>query len=277
VVARGRTATGVGLTLTLAALACKNPSPSSATTGAKADASPPPQHCQVLRERLCAQFGQGSEVCAMATTETAAYRPERCAAMLARYEHTATSAQRFAEAKGVLLAREQLTPHGPAPTVGPVDAAVTFVLFADFDDPDCGRVSLLATTLKNLYPDRARLVFRQFPLTGHPDAHLAAEASLAAHAQGKFWAFHDILFGNPQDHGRAALERYAKAAGLALAPFKQALDEHRFSADVDADLALGHQLSVTNLPAFYMNGKSVQVPYGPTELEALFASSTQKP
>jgi protein-disulfide isomerase len=202
----------------------------------------------------------------MAGEQTRSFSPERCAAMLARYEQTAAAALRFAEGKRTLTAREQSTPHGPAPSLGKADAPLTIVIFADFDDDECSRGSPLATAIKNLYADRVRLVFRQFPLATHANAHLVAQASLAAHAQGKFWAYHDVLFGNPQNHNRAALERYARAAGLDLAQFRKALDHRTFAADVDADIELGRKVSVASVPSVFLNGKAVRVPYGVDEL-----------
>jgi len=257
----------LALPLALGALACKPATPAPSAVG---DAAAPPPHCQVLRDRLCAQFGRNADVCAMATTETAGFRAERCAAMLARYEAYAAAALGFVEGKRELGARDQRTPHGPAPSLGPDDAAVTLVLFCDFDDPDCGRASAVATTIKNLHPD-VRLVFRQFPLRAHAGAHRVAEASLAAHAQGKFWAFHDVLFANPQAHERAALDRYAKLVGLDVAAFRRALDRGTFAADVDADFELGRKLGLGAVPALYVNGKSVRVPYGAAELAELVA------
>ena len=46
------------------------------------------------------------------------------------------------------------------------------------------------------YPKDIKLVFKQFPLEIHSEAQLAAEASLAANAQGKFWPMHDKMFAN---------------------------------------------------------------------------------
>jgi protein-disulfide isomerase len=118
------------------------------------------------------------------------------------------------------------------------------------------------------------LVFRQSPSHNRPDAHLAAEASLAAHAQGKFWAYHDILFGNPQAHDRAALERYAREAGLDTARFRKALDRHTFAADVDADVELGRNLSVRAVPTMFANGKVVPYPYTQDELARIVREAT---
>jgi protein-disulfide isomerase len=205
----------------------------------------------------------------MAAEQTRAFSPDRCTAMLSRYAVTAQGAQRYAEGKAALIARGQYTPHGPAPSLGNPDAPITLVIFSDFDDPEGGRAAPVATAIKNLYADRVRLVFRQFPLATHANGHLAAEASLAAQAQGKFWALYDVMFGNPQDHGRSALERYAKAAGLDMKAFRRALDEKTFAADVDADLELGRKLGIGAVPAMFANGKSVSIPYGADELAAL--------
>ena len=119
------------------------------------------------------------------------------------------------------------------------------------------------------------LVFRQFPLSGNKDSHLTAEASLAAHAQGKFWAFYDVLYGNRQAHDRAALKRYAKTVGLELAAFDQALATHEFAADVDADRELGKKVAVSELPALFVNGKHVSFPFGEAELAKVIANAQE--
>jgi protein-disulfide isomerase len=264
-----------GAALLVAALAgpgCKQqapPAPEKATPVAAAARDARPDPCAELRGRLCAQFGGSSEVCAMAKEKTRLFSDQGCLRMLSQYENTAATALGYVEARRVLQGRDHLTPHGPAPTVGSAVAPLTLVLFSDFTDPECGRASGVATSLRNLFADRARLVFRQFPSPKRPEAHLAAEASLAAHAQGKFWAFHDVVFGNPQAQARPALERYARAAGLDLRRFGKALDQHTYAADVDGDVELGRKLGIGGVPALFVNGKSVPVPYGTTELEDL--------
>jgi protein-disulfide isomerase len=257
----------------LTTLGCKPAAPQPRAVVATMLDARAPTHCQILRDRLCAEFGTGSDVCAMAKVQTDEFAPERCAGMLSRYEQTAASALRYAEGKQALIAREQLTPHGLAPSLGSADARLTLVLFSDFSDPEAGRAAPLATTIKNLYPDEVRLVFRQFPSPRRAGAHLAAQASLAAHAQGKFWAFHDVLFGNPQAHDRAALERYARAAGLDLPRFRKALDQRTFAPDVDADIELGRKLGLQATPALFANGRQVSVPYGVDELARIVEGS----
>ena len=233
-------------------------------------------HCTMLQDRLCSQFGTGSDACRMAEEQTKSFSAGRCLTMLSHYDETAKSAARFVEGRRALIAPVQDTGHGPAPSIGSPGAPITMVFFGDFDSPACARGSPIASAIRNLHQNKVRLVFRQFPLSGNPNAHLAAEASLAAHAQGEFWRLYDIMFGNPQDHDRGALERHAKAAGLDLVAFDEALERHEFAADVDADRDLGKKVNVSELPALFVNGKRVSFPFGEAELAEVIAEA-QKP
>jgi hypothetical protein len=276
VVARGRSGTGIVVLLGWL-VACE---PSGAERHALGsggsrhtgpDAALPP--CGLLRDRLCSQFGPGSDECRMAEEQTRSFSPGRCSTMLSRYDETAQAAARFVEGRRALISPEQNTSHGPAPSIGSPGAPITMVFFGDFDSPECARGAPIATAVKNLHRDKVRLVFRQFPLSGNPNSHLAAEASLAAHAQGKFWRLYEVMFGNPQAHDRGALERYAKAAELDLAAFDEALDDHEFSADVDADRDLGKKVDVSALPALFVNGRRVSFPFGEAELARVIADA----
>ncbi len=107
-------------------------------------------------------------------------------------------------------------------------------------------------------------MFRQFPLSFHKSAKPAAQASLAAHAQGKFWQYHDKLFANQSKLDRASLEQYAKDLGLNMAEFTKAMDSN--GAAVDADVKLGGQAGVSGTPSLFINGKKVS---NPTNFEAV--------
>jgi hypothetical protein len=240
------------------------------TTSTSTPALPaPPNACDTLELRLCAELGAMSSACALARRETRRFSMARCRSMLGSYAQVAFELRELDVGTRELTAREQHTLHGEAPQLGPPDAELTLVVFSDFQSGDCARAAPMASAVANLYPARVRVVFRQYPSPKHPDAHLAAEASLAAHAQGKFWPYHDVLFANPQDLQRAALERYAAAVGLDLTAFRHDLDTRRFAADVDADVELGHQVQALERPSVYANGQAVTVPYGVAELSKL--------
>jgi protein-disulfide isomerase len=135
-------------------------------------------------------------------------------------------------------------------------AKVTIVEWSDFQCPFCGRVEpTLAQILQN-YGKDVRIAFKQMPLPMHQNAPLAAEASLAAKAQGKFWEMHDIMFKNQQALDRASLEKYAAQAGLNVEKFKADLDSGKWKAKVAAEEAEGHKIGANGTPNFFINGKN---------------------
>jgi protein-disulfide isomerase len=102
---------------------------------------------------------------------------------------------------------------------GPANAKVNIVIFSDFQCPFCSRVVPTIQKIEKEYSNNVRLFFRHNPLPMHPDAPLAAEAAVAAEAQGKFWEMHDKLFANQQALKRPDLEKYAGEIGLDVGKF----------------------------------------------------------
>jgi protein-disulfide isomerase len=102
-----------------------------------------------------------------------------------------------------------------------------------------------------------RLAFKDFPLASHDHARPAAEAARCAGELGKYWPYHDRLFANQPRFERDDLVQYAMAVGLEQAPFTKCLDEHRFRAQVEADMAQGRAAGVTGTPTFFINGEKL--------------------
>jgi protein-disulfide isomerase len=146
-------------------------------------------------------------------------------------------------------------PIGDSPQRGRADALVTIVEFADFQCPFCKRVRETLGQLERDRGDRIRIVFKHNPLPFHPNAMPAAEASLAAEAQGKFWQMEEVLFENQTALGRADLERYAARIGLDLGRFRRDLDGHAHRARIEADQRLASDLGARGTPTFFVNGR----------------------
>ncbi len=144
------------------------------------------------------------------------------------------------------------------PMKGPANAKVTIVEFSDFQCPFCGRVMPTLQQIEKNYGNDVRTVFIHNPLPFHPNAEPAAEAAIAAEAQGKFWQMHDKLFANQQNLTRPDLEKYAQEIGLDMNKFKAALDSHSGKKKIDADLAVAKQVGVQGTPNFYIDGRNVQ-------------------
>lgn len=142
-----------------------------------------------------------------------------------------------------------------APSRGGKQAKVTIVLWSDFQCPFCSRVVPTLKQIEDSYGDKVRVVFRQQPLPFHNNAKLAAEASLAAHEQGKFWPYHDKLFANQQSLDRASLERFAQELGLDVGRFKAGLDSGKFTKKVEEDSAQGMAVGANGTPTFFINGR----------------------
>ena len=142
------------------------------------------------------------------------------------------------------------------PSQGPATAPVTIVEFSDFECPYCGGLFPTLKQVQKNYPENVRLVYRQFPLTNlHPHAMKAAEASLCANEQKKFWEFHDSMFGNQQELSVPDLKQRAVDLKLDTDAFNQCLDSGRQSAAVQADIQEGARAGVTGTPAMFINGR----------------------
>lgn len=217
--------------------------------------------CDQLVTKLCADLGDSTDSCKLVKDKTPEFPPERCSQMMEQYDKVLADLQRREQANKPLDAEKQaLLAEGDAPSFGAEDAKVTLVEFSDFQCPYCSRAATATAEIKEKYKDKIRFIFRQFPLSFHQNAKLAAQAALAANAQGKFWEFHDLAFANQKSLDRASLEGYAKTVGLDVGRFKADLDKGTYQAQVEADTKLGESVFVSGTPTMFLNGKRVDNP-----------------
>jgi protein-disulfide isomerase len=102
-----------------------------------------------------------------------------------------------------------------------------------------------------------RLVFKDMPLASHELARPAHEAARCAAQAGKFWPYHDRLFQEQPAFERQDLLRYAVDLGMERDAFTKCLDERRFAAAVEADVAQAKALGITGTPTFLINGRQL--------------------
>jgi protein-disulfide isomerase len=115
-------------------------------------------------------------------------------------------------------------------------------------------------TVKQLlqsYPGKIRLVIKNFPYKYRDFSRIAAEASLAARDQGKYWEMHDILLTRSPKLDRASLIAYAEELGLDVKKFTQSIDHAGHAGEIDRDLKLAESIDLYNTPTFYINGRQV--------------------
>jgi protein-disulfide isomerase len=156
------------------------------------------------------------------------------------------------KAKGLRSKIENTT----APAKGPANAPVQIVEFSDFQCPFCSRVVEPLHKVADTYKDKVRVQFRQYPINSiHPMAQKAAEASLCANEQGKFWEMHDAMFSDQAGLAVDKLKEKAAAIGLKGDDFASCLDSGKMAAAVSADLKVGEEVGVGSTPTIFVNGR----------------------
>ena len=156
-----------------------------------------------------------------------------------------------------------------APIRGSEKAVVTIVKFEDFQCPFCKTVQPTFKELLKRYDGKVRLIHKDLPLDAiHPQARQAAEAARCAGEQGKFWEYHDLLYGISPKLGVEEVRAVAKEVGLDVGRFDQCLTSGKVKAAVQKDFAEASQLGLSGTPAFFINGREIS---GAQPLEAFAA------
>ena len=153
-------------------------------------------------------------------------------------------------------------------TLGKTQAKVTVIEYADFQCPFCG-VFFKNTegVIVNNYvkTGKARFIYRDYAFLG-PESERSAEAARCAGDQGKFWEYHDYLFGhqNGENQGNFSdlnLETFAtKIKGLETNAFNKCLDSGKHAQEVADSVSAGMAESVNGTPRTFISaGKELTV------------------
>ncbi len=154
-----------------------------------------------------------------------------------------------------LIEPMRATVAAKGPSKGPESAPVQLVIFSDFECPFCSRLVPTVDEVVSKYGDKVRVAFRQFPLSIHPNAPKAAEASLCADEQGKFWPMHDELFKDQKALAVDSLKTKAAALGVNAEQFNACLDSGKYAKQVADDMQEGAEAGVSGTPAMFVNGR----------------------
>lgn len=153
--------------------------------------------------------------------------------------------------------------------LGQPDAPVQILIFSDYTCPSCQYwVQTVEPLVKQEFIDagKARLVHYDFPLGGtaqHRHSFIAARAARCAEAQGRFWDYHDILFGRQGEWSPAPeppideFVGYANQLGLDRRAFSDCLRSDQFADVVSASRQLGESLNVGATPTVYIGPRTL--------------------
>ena len=142
-----------------------------------------------------------------------------------------------------------------APETGAKAGPVTLVEFSDFQCPYCAAAVPQIKAILGAYPTQIKLVFKQFPLSIHPQADLAAAAAVAAQKQGKFWPLHDAMYSTQDDLSRKSIMASAKKVGLDMKRFEEDIDSTEVRESVVRDVQDGNKAGVEGTPTIFINGQ----------------------
>ena len=152
-----------------------------------------------------------------------------------------------------------------ANVLGKAEAPVTLVEYSDFQCPYCLRhFSETQNRLVAEYVNtgKVKILFKNFPIPElHPQAFQASVAAECAAEQGKFWAYHDVLFqrfgARTIDYTPAGLGGYAAGLQLDREKFDACLRDEKITARINADRQEGNRLGVRGTPTFFVNGQQL--------------------
>lgn len=189
-------------------------------------------------------------------SDTAVVYVSKTGTFLLRGELTDMSVDPFA------ATRSKLHISG-SPSLGPENAKITLVEFADFECPSCRQLDLILRNLLPQHPE-VRLIFKDFPLTEiHPWAMTAAIAARCAYQQSPaaFWKMHDAIY-DAQDVISPSnvwnkLQDLANQQGLNAEAYQACIINPQTAAKINATIAEGHEVSVTGTPTTFINGRRV--------------------
>lgn len=162
--------------------------------------------------------------------------------------------------------------------VGNPNAKVMIEVYEDFQCPSCkeyvNSVEKQLTESTYISDGQVYYVFRQYPFIDSnsvtKESHQAANASMCALEQERFWDYHDILFANQGtvENGGSfndkRLQAFAESLGLDMTAFNACFGADKYSADIEADFQKGETAGVTGTPTVFLNGTKVSPGFVPT-------------
>lgn len=176
----------------------------------------------------------------------------------------------------VVLPEKINRPAGEGLTVGDVTAPARIEVFEDFQCPACVQFTENIEPLvleKLVATGKAYYIFQNYPFldsnSAAKESRGAANASLCANEQGKFWEYHDVLFANWNGENQGAfgsvhLVEFAAALELNTEDFQACVDEDRFAAEVQASFENGEAMGVSGTPSVFVNGVMIAPGYIPS-------------
>ncbi len=142
------------------------------------------------------------------------------------------------------------------PVRGDPNAPVVVVEYADYECQYCQQIQPVLVKLEADFKGKIAFAYKDAPLPMHANAQKAAESARCAGAQGRYWEYHDLLFGK-NEYQLPKLKEYARFLKLDGVAFDKCLDSGAQGGLVKLQLAEAQALGIPGTPAFFVNGRFI--------------------
>ncbi len=146
---------------------------------------------------------------------------------------------------------------------------VFMVEFFDYNCPYCKR-SHESVSAMVAEDGQIRFVYKEYPILGESSV-IAAQAALAARAQGQYITFHNALMTHKGRLNKVAVMAVAEATGLDVARLKRDMTDPGIAAILSRNRALAKALEITGTPAYVIDDRLVPGAVDAASLKALVA------
>jgi protein-disulfide isomerase len=145
------------------------------------------------------------------------------------------------------------------PVLGEKNAINTIAVYGDFLCPYSKQAAQILQQLTKNYPEKVKIVWKDFPNTSlHPAAMLAAQSAHCAGEQNKFWEYHDYLFENQDEISPSLLTALADELKLDKTEFINCLQTEKTRPKVESNLNEARALKLDGTPTLFINGTQYQ-------------------
>jgi protein-disulfide isomerase len=146
--------------------------------------------------------------------------------------------------------------------LGDPNAEKTILAYYDFECKFCKAfIDETLPLLKQEYLNtgKAKMIFKNFPLTSHPNAPIVHNAAVCASLDGNFWKFHDIIFENQSEWSdksalqtTTSMKSYYETEFGSSTSFVSCVDNNLYGNQIDKDKIEGKNAGVTGTPTFIL-------------------------
>jgi protein-disulfide isomerase len=177
------------------------------------------------------------------------------ATMYVRAPLSKTIAAIFKDDRKVESATVTLPLRPKEAAMGSDSAPVTLVEYSDFQCQYCAVFrTKVFPRIKTKFIDtgKVRFIHRHLPLSFHKNAKSAAQATVCAGDQGRYWDLSDLLFSRASCLDCQGVMEFSKALDLDRKKFEGCMTSNAHLAEIEQDIESAGRLEIEGTPSFVL-------------------------